>query len=257
MSEDHDRFARVGPARETSEAYLRATYGLDDERLVRGYVRSEPLGQGLGPALAQSSPRSRRPSSEGLGFVVLKTVIAQDAAGAQAMAAWAIKESRMVAEPITSREPARGAGRSPGGAGMVAIVRRLPRARPRGSRAGPRRGMLVVPSVKYHLPGSRRDTLAGRGISAYDRCSRSTPGSKGASPLPLILEKDFSPRSPAPTWPRRGATVLDWLQRVPGLIRTAAPGAVRLGLKLFNSLDDDDFQLAMLRRSTPRTGPTS
>jgi hypothetical protein len=41
--------------------------------------------------------------------------------------------------------------------------------------------------------------------------------------------------------------VLDWLRRVPELVRSAAPGQVRLGLKLFNSLDDDDFQLALLR----------
>jgi dihydroorotate dehydrogenase len=42
--------------------------------------------------------------------------------------------------------------------------------------------------------------------------------------------------------------VLEWLKRVPALIRSAATdgGAIRVGLKLFNSLDDDDFQLAML-----------
>ena len=55
--------------------------------------------------------------------MVLKTVIAQDAAGGQSMGAWALKESRMVAEPITSP-----VDRGPGldhhleGQGMVAIV---------------------------------------------------------------------------------------------------------------------------------------
>jgi hypothetical protein len=35
---------------------------------------------------------------------------------------------------------------------------------------------------------------------------------------------------------------------VPGLIRAAAPGKVRLGLKLFNTVDDDTFQLQILRQ---------
>ena len=74
--------------------------------------------------------------------------------------------------------------------------------------------------------------------------------------MPLILEKDFSPTLAGSDLAAARATVLDWLRRVPELIRSAAPGQVRLGLKLFNSLDDDDFQLTLLRRFTPRTGPT-
>jgi hypothetical protein len=41
--------------------------------------------------------------------------------------------------------------------------------------------------------------------------------------------------------------ILEWLRMVPSLIRAAVPpGRVRVGLKLFNSLDNDDFQRAML-----------
>ena len=46
--------------------------------------------------------------------------------------------------------------------------------------------------------------------------------------------------------------------RVPGLIRAGAAGRVSVGLKLFNALDDDAFQLAMLRRGPrARAGPIS
>ena len=91
---------------------------------------------------------------EGLGFVVLKTVIAQDSAGEQAMAAWAIKESRMVAEPITSRRTGasgwtitwRGRGWWQSFEDYLRLVRE-------GVALGRSNGMLVVPSVKYHLPG--------------------------------------------------------------------------------------------------------
>jgi hypothetical protein len=70
---------------------------------------------------------------------------------------------------------------------------------------------------------------------------------QGGMSLPLILEKDFSPTLAGSDLAAARATVLGWLERVPEHIRSAAPGQVCLGLKLFNSLDDDDFQLALLR----------
>ena len=62
----------------------------------------------------------------------------------------------------------------------------------------------------------------------------------------MVLEKDFSPTLAGSDLAAQRPIVLDWLRRVPELIRAAAPGQVRVGLKLFNTLDDDDFQLAML-----------
>jgi hypothetical protein len=65
----------------------------------------------------------------------------------------------------------------------------------------------------------------------------------------MPLEKDFSPTLAGSDRASRRAIVLEWLRTVPGLIRSAAAtaaGGIRVGLKLFNSLDDDDFQQAML-----------
>ena len=115
VSEDHDRFARSGLP-ENLEAYLVSAYGLEMSGSYAGTTLRNPWGKASGQ-LSLNVAQVEEAVSEGLGFVVLKTVIAEDAAGAQAMAAWAIKESRMVAEPITSRRTGRGAGRSPGGAG--------------------------------------------------------------------------------------------------------------------------------------------
>src|SRR5262249_30603400 len=59
--------------------------------------------------------------------------------------------------------------------------------------------------------------------------------------------KDFSPTLAGSDRAEQRAVVLGWLDRVPGLIRRAAGAdAVRVGLKLFNSLEGDDFQLAIL-----------
>src|SRR5205807_2905821 len=83
----------------------------------------------------------------GLAFVVLKTVIAQDASGAQSMAAWAIHETKMNVERRddgwTVTWKGRGWDRSFDD--YVALVR----AARDLTRAG---RLLAVPSVKYHLP---------------------------------------------------------------------------------------------------------
>src|SRR5436305_12899614 len=93
-------------------------------------------------------------AAAGLGFVVLKTVIAQDARGARSMDAWAIKESRMVVEPIVGvASGARGWTVTWRGRGWwesldayLALVRD-------SVSVGRERGMVVAPSVKYHLAG--------------------------------------------------------------------------------------------------------
>ena len=185
-------------------------------------------------------------ASAGLGFAVLKTVIAQDAAGSQSMGAWAIKEAKMVAEPIIS--PATGArgwtitwkGRGwwQSFEDYLDLVRQ-------GVALGESRGMAVIPSVKYHLPGQPDSPWR---TEEYNHTTNAllTAWNQAGGDLPMPLEKDFSPTLAGSDLAAQRPIVLDWLRRVPGLIRAAAPGQVRVGLKLFNSLDDDAFQRTML-----------
>jgi hypothetical protein len=69
------------------------------------------------------------------------------------------------------------------------------------------------------------------------------------------MEKDFSPTLAGSDLAGQRPTVLGWLRRVPELVRDAAPGQVRLGLKLFNTLDADTFQMAMLAEVHGATRP--
>ena len=64
----------------------------------------------------------------------------------------------------------------------------------------------------------------------------------------MPVEKDFSPTLAGSDRANQRAIVLEWLSHVPNLIRSAATsgGPVRPGLKLFNCVDTDAFQLAML-----------
>jgi len=244
VKNDHDRFAREGlPA--NLEAYLLDAYALDMTGSYAGLSVRNPWGKASGQ-LTLNLAQLEEAAAEGLGFAVLKTVIAQDAAGRQSMGAWALKESRMVAEPITSPlTGARGWTITWRGRGWwqsfddyLALVRD-------GVALGRIHGMPVIPSVKYHLPGPGQNEWQ---IGEYVETTRALleAWSRGGGSLPMPLEKDFSPTLAGSDLAAGRSTVLGWLRRVPELVRNAAPGDVKVGLKLFNSLDDDAFQLAML-----------
>ena len=83
-----------------------ATYGLEMTASYAGEKVRNPWGKASGQ-LSLNEAQINETAEAGLGFVVLKTVIARDAAGVQSMSAWAIKESRMIVEPI--RSPTTGA----------------------------------------------------------------------------------------------------------------------------------------------------
>src|SRR3954447_7239470 len=100
VGEDHERFARDGLPRDL-ELYLRETYHLDMTASYAGIPLRNPWGKASGQ-LSLNVAQLEEAAADGLGFVILKTVIAQDASGQQAMGAWAIRESKMVAEPIES-----------------------------------------------------------------------------------------------------------------------------------------------------------
>lgn len=64
----------------------------------------------------------------------------------------------------------------------------------------------------------------------------------------MPIEKDFSPTLAGSDHASQKDKVLEWLRTVPRLIHGAAdPGAIRVGLKIFNAVFDDEFQLEMLR----------
>ena len=164
------------------------------------------------------------------------------------MSAWAIKESQMVAEPIAS--PTTGAEgwtvtwKGRGWWQPFADYLELVRA---ASAIGRDRDLLVVPSVKYHLPAPGESTWR---EAEYRETTRALLDAyhSGAGPVAMPIEKDFSPTLAGSDRASQRAMVVEWLRHVPGLIRSAATGdgEVKVGLKLFNSLDDDAFQLAML-----------
>ncbi len=241
---DHDRFAQQGLPRDL-DGYLLEAYGIDMTASYAGMRIQNPWGKASGQLTLRRGQLDEA-AAAGLGFAVLKTVIAQDAGGQQSMGAWAIKESRMLAEPITSPITGakgwtvtwRGRGWWQSFEDYLELVQQAASLSASG-------GLLAVPSVKYHLPGPGETDWR---TEEYEVTTRRLlqAWQEGGGTLPMPLEKDFSPTLAGSDRVGQRSTVLNWLNRVPALIRGSAPDQILVGLKLFNSLDDDDFQLAML-----------
>jgi len=232
LATDFERFkARALPR--DFPSHVREVYGIDLTARYLGTTIPHPIGKGSGQ-LSLNQGQLEADAEAGLAFAVLKTVIAQDAAGAQSMAAWAIHEAKMRVERRgggwTVTWKGRGWDRS--FEDYLALVRIGGDL----TRAGQ---ILVVPSVKYHLP--RLDEPFKDSEYAFTTRALATAWGE---PL-LLLEKDFSPTLAGDELAGERAQILRWLREVPARIRAHA--AVRLAVKVMNARFDDDFQLEMVR----------
>jgi hypothetical protein len=238
LTRDFERFGRALP-REAA-AHIREAYGIDLTARYLGASIPHPIGKGSGQ-LSLNADQLEADRAAGLAFVILKTVIAEDAAGARSMAAWAVHETRMRVE----RRPAaagrdgwtvtwKGRGWDRSFDDYLALVR----AAGDLTRSGE---MLTVPSVKYHLP--RLDEPFRD--SEYRHTTARLAEAWGAGPLPV--EKDFSPTLAGDPLADERDRILRWLREVPARIRSAAgPAPLRLALKLMNARFDEAFQLEMM-----------
>jgi len=234
LTRDFERFKRALPR--DFPSHVRDTYRINLAARYLGMPLPHPIGKGSGQ-LSLNSGQLETDAEAGLAFAVLKTVIAQDAAGAQSMAAWAIHESKMKVER-------RGAGWTVTWKGRgwdrsfdeyLALVRTGWDLTRDGQ-------LLTVPSVKYHLP--RLDEPFRDAEYAFTSAALA----KAWGEAPLLLEKDFSPTLAGDQLSDEKAQILRWLREVPPRIRAHAD--VRLAMKLMNARFDDDFQLEMMEAAS-------
>jgi len=248
LSADFERFGRGLPR--DFPAHVRETYGIDLAARYLDHPLPHPVGKGSGQ-LSLNVEQLEADRAAGLAFVVLKTLIAETAAGERSMAAWAVHETRMTVERRRSGErdgwtvtwKGRGWDRSLDE--YLALVRA---ARDLG-RAG-REGILAVPSVKYHLPRLGEPFAEGE----YVHTTAKLAAAWGPDELPV--EKDFSPTLAGDPLADEQAQVLRWIAEVPGRIRRAAHAGARVQLKLMNARFEDDFQVEMLRAARDAHGIT-
>lgn len=256
VRDDYERLAVEGwPAR--PDRFVLDRYGIDLRTTYAGIPVTMPFGKASGQ-LSMTARQVEEDVEAGLGFVVLKTVIAQDDSGERTMQAWAVREARMVVEPIVGRSGESGWTVTWKGRGWWnSFDDYLQLVRDACDVAQGR--TLIVPSCKYHLPAPDERRWK---VSEYEFTTRRlldawrAPSSESGTLTPMPLEKDFSPTLAGSDLSAAREKILEWLHETPALIRAAVPpGRVRVGLKLFNALFDDDFQLEMLRGVQSAEGP--
>ena len=234
LTNDFERFKRELPR--DFPSHVRDTYRINLAARYLGRPLPHPIGKGSGQ-LSLNSGQLETDAEAGLAFAVLKTVIAQDAAGDQSMAAWAIHESKMKVER-------RGAGWTVTWKGRgwdrsfdeyLALVRTGWDLTRDGQ-------LLTVPSVKYHLPRLDEPFRDAEYVFTTDALAKAWGES------PLLLEKDFSPTLAGDQLSDEKAQILRWLREVPQHIRAHAD--VRLSMKLMNARFDDDFQVEMMKAAS-------
>jgi hypothetical protein len=240
LERDFERFKREQP-RDLAD-HVREAYRIDLAARYLGYSLPHPIGKASGQ-LSLNLEQVETDRAAGLAFVVLKTVIAEDPAGSRSMGAWAIHETRMKVEPRQSANGRTGWTVTWKGRGWDRSFEEylaLVRAAGDLTRAGE---MVVVPSVKYHLPRLEEPFRD----AEYSHTTRELSRAWGRGPL--TLEKDFSPTLAGDSLAQERGQILRWLREVPDQIRRAADTPMRLALKLMNARFDDSFQLAMLESS--------
>lgn len=226
------------------ESYVLNTYGIDLTSTYGGLRIKNPLGKASGQ-LSLARHQVEKDAEAGLGFVVLKTVIAQNRRGEQTMQEWAIPETRMLVERIRARSGEEGWTVTWKGRGWFDTFTAYRELFDQALTVGEAANMPVVPSVKYHLPTPEED-LWKEEEYAFTTDALVEVWSKHQHDEPMPLEKDFSPTLAGSERATQQAKIVEWLRKVPGLIHRAAPGKVRVGLKIFNTLFEDSFQCRML-----------
>lgn len=245
IQRDYERFRSGMPG--ALESYLLEAYRLD----VSSYYGPRRIKNPFGKAAGQLSLNMNQVQTDidaGLGFVVLKTVIAENAQGVRAMQDWAVKETRMVVSRITGKESGEAGwnvtwqGR--GWHGSLASYAEFLKAALEAARHSK---TVIVPSCKYHLPGSDEGEYQ---MGEYEYTTRlleriwRSAGQAG----PLQMEKDFSPTLAGSDKAKQQETVLKWLRDVPERIKRSLPeGSIVLGIKLMNTIFEDAFQLQAFR----------
>ena len=251
IESDYDRFAESGRLL-TLEDYLLSEYGVEVTSTYGGLPIKNPWGKASGQ-LSMTANQVADDVAAGLGFVVLKTVIAQDDTGTRTMQAWAVPESRMVVEQITGQTGEAGWTVSWKGRGWWQSFEEYLKLIRDSQSLAQGTGTLIVPSCKFHLPNANE---AAWKTAEYDYTVPRLFAAWNDSLLHLHtmpLEKDFSPTLAGSDRATEQAQILSWLRTVPRLIRSAdipspeVQPPVLVGLKIFNALFEDEFQLEMLR----------
>ncbi len=225
-------------------AIIREELGIDLTARYAGLTIAHPFGKASGQ-LSFTRQQVEADLAAGIGFVVLKTVVAEGPSGSRSMSDWSNPETRMRVETRTEGNGRRGWTVTWSGRGWAGSLDEYTEFFSETLRLPNPRNVPIVPSVKYNLPDETDEVVESEyhhtTTRLYQVWDHDGPGG------PMVLEKDFSPTLAGDDRSASRDRILRWVESVPAWVREAAPHEVRLGVKLMNAMFDDAFQVEMVR----------
>ena len=225
--------------------YLITKYQVDISARYAGQPIANPFGKASGQ-LTMNIGQIRESAEAGLGFVVLKTLIAQNAEGHQSMSEWSIPESKMQVEPIKGQSGRSGWTITWKGRGWSRSFEDYIQLCRDSFEISMETGLIVAPSVKFHLPANLDETWDKTEYEyTLNALVKAWQASGSQSSLPV--EKDFSPTLAGDRLGKQEKLIQRWLTEITSVIRSATSAQLSLGIKLFNFVGDQEFQNEILR----------
>lgn len=246
IEKDYESFAEKGLPQNLEE-YILQEYKID----ISSKYGRVPIKNPFGIASGQLSTNLRQVESsidQGIGFIVLKTVISQDEAGNSSMDAWKINEPKMIIEEIPSKRGEKGYTVTWKGRGWHKSFEDYLQFMNQSLYLGKENNVPIIPSCKFNLPSSKDESF---NELEYDYTIKKLleVWENNIKDYPMHLEKDFSPTLAGSDMSKNKETILWWLDKVPGMIKKfTEEEKLYLGIKLMNTTFEDEFQLELLKK---------
>lgn len=225
------------------EEYILKRYKLDIAGKYGSLKTKNPFGKASGQ-LSSTLKQVETDIKDGLGFVVLKTVISQDDSDKSEMEEWKVFAPKMVVEEIESEQGEMGYTVTWKGRGWDKSFDDYLKLVEESYKISKEYNVPVIPSVQYHLP--EEDENFKESEYEYTTKKLEEVWRKSNTKMPFIIEQDFS--ATLASMENSEEKVIRWVKEVPKLInKYVGTNDFLLGMKLFNPPLGDEFQVRMLK----------
>ena len=238
IREDYEIFGDEGMPSQI-EDYILQRYRIDLSATFAGMKIKNPFGKASGQ-LSMNIDQVRTDVSDGLGFIVLKTVVAQDSEGNSAMKEWKIDKPQMQVDKIISKSGKEGWSVSWDGRGWSRSFEEYLEFYKGAYALGNAKNIPIAASCQFHMPEKGEEFNEEEYHYTGERFSETFRETIGDGPH--ILEVDFSPTLNTKVGVEDRNNVLRWFEEVPSLVRKFVGANIILGIKIFNTIHGMEFQ---------------
>ncbi len=226
------------------EQYVLEEYELDVGATFAGLPVKNPFGRQSGP-FSKNLVQVRDDALAGLGFVVLKTVAACDAAGAQVIQDWNILRAEPTLQEIEEKGGQKTFSLTWTECGWHENLEAYLRFMRASFELGASHRMVIAPSLRFPV----HTTIASRSAALRHTLHVMLETWHSLHPdRPMPLELNVLPDGPRPSRSSQRLALQRALSSAPRILRAETPvtSQLHLGLKVPNADEPETFQLRLL-----------